>query len=123
MANIVRLTESELVRLVKKIINEQPGHVRNVFPPKQGWTHDLSHISNNILKWDEQGKKYVGTGKDGIYHFYAPKNNRSEFRKVGNNAVNTIGEYQVDLNSREPFVGIKIISQRNVPATPGRRFV
>lgn len=109
--------------LEKRLITEQPGHQRNVFPPKPGWTHDLAHLTGNQLKWDEQKKKYFGQGKDGIYHFYAPRNNRNEFRKVGSNGVNTMGEYVIDTNSKEPFIGIKIVSQNNVPTKPGTQFV
>lgn len=122
MKKIVRLTESELVRLVKRIISEQPGHERNVFHPKPGWTSDLSRLSGGVLKWDEIGKKYVGTGKDGTYHFYAPKNNKGQFKKVGL-GQNTIGEYVIDSNSKEPFVGIKIVTQQNVQPARGKRFV
>jgi hypothetical protein len=127
MAKIIRLTESDLTKLIQRIINEAgPGGGRPLQPKLMpGFTAELSSLSQNIIKWSENKKHYIGQGSDGIYHFYPPNNvtKKSEFRKVGNNGQNTIGEYIVDSNSKTPFIGIKIVSQKNVTTHPGQTFV
>lgn len=124
MGKVIRLTETQLKEVIGKIINEAgPGRPQPKLKPK--WTVELSSVSQNKIKWSENMKHYIGQGPDGVYHFYSPNNitKKSEFRKVGNGGQNTIGEYIVDPKSTTPFIGIKLVSQRNVTTHHGQRFV
>jgi hypothetical protein len=124
MGKVIRLTESQLKEVIKNVINEAgPGRPQPKVKP--GFTAELSSISQNKIKWSENSKHYVGQASDGIYHFYAPNKmtKKSEFRKVGNGGQNVAGEYIVDPKSTTPFIGIKIVNQRNVTTHPGQRFV
>jgi len=131
MAKVIRLTESQLKDVIKRIIQENdineagPGGGRLILNLKPGYTSELTSLSQNKIKWSENKKHYIGQGSDGVYHFYPPNNvtKKSEFRKVGNNGQNTIGEYIVDQKSTTPFIGIKIVNQRNVTTHPGQIFV
>jgi hypothetical protein len=107
-------------------INEAgPGGGKRHYNIKPGFTAELTSLSQNKIRWSENKKHYIGQGSDGLYHFYAPNNRtrKSQFRKIGSNGQNTIGEYIVDPKSTKPFIGIKIVFQNNVETRPNQLFV
>jgi hypothetical protein len=122
---IIKLTESDLARIVKRIIMEQPVK-QNVPPqtsPKPGTTTTYSKIPNfhnlkNIqgLKWNESFKFYSGVVNGTTYKFFENgPNGNGTYETVAVNK-NTKGTWIFDSKSTTPFPGIKILTTQDTKA-------
>ncbi len=126
MKKVIRLTESDLIRIIKRIIIEQPvnQNVPPQTPSKPGMSrtsygkipnfHNLKNIKG--LKWNESFKFYSGVVNGITYKFYENGPNGNGTYETVTVNKNTKGEWNFDGKSTTPFPGIKILTTQDTKA-------
>ena len=100
MGKIIKLTESDLVKIIERIISEQstPGRKQINYSNIPNFHNEMKKIKT--LKWNDMGKFYAnGPQGKGTYHTVDANSNMT-------------GEYVFDKTSTQPFVGIKIFTPK-----------
>jgi hypothetical protein len=104
---IIKLTESDLINIVKKVLNEQKPAQNNPYP----WLKQYDGLEKTGFKKDSSGRMFA-KGSDGIgYHLAKPnaQSGEGQYYGVGVN-INTQGTWKFDTSSTAPFKGIKILT-------------
>ena len=112
MSKIIKLTESDLVKIIERIISEQstPGRKQINYSNIPNFHNEMKKIKT--LKWNNMGKFYSGTANGITYKFYANgPQGKGTYHTVDAN-INKTGEYVFDKTSTQPFVGIKIFTPK-----------
>ena len=112
MGKIIKLTESDLVKIIERVISEQStsGRQQINYSNIPNFHNEMKKIKG--LKWNDMGKFYSGVVNGVTYKFKENgPNGQGTYHTVSVNS-NTTGEYVFDKSSTQPFTGIKIVTSR-----------
>jgi hypothetical protein len=101
------ITNSQILMLVKKVLNEQKPAQNNPYP----WLKQYDGLEKTGFKKDGSGRMFA-KGSDGIgYHLSKPdaQSGQGIYDGVGVN-TNIHGTWKFDPTSTTPFKGIKILT-------------
>ena len=120
MKKVIRLTESDLMRIVKRVVNEQKTHtgLGDIYEKLKsfGFKLDVNPYNPSVYKGDDQNGAHILTNDNNTYNLYVVVNGKPVIKKVYkltppnylidvNAILKDLGEYKTFQFKKSPYVG------------------